>query len=68
LGSVASARAISSRLRPGVPRPCRRIRELARADALQHGAGTGLGFSAMQCAARRSSFSSTDMPSNVCGT
>ncbi len=39
LGSVASARAISSRLRPGVPKEARRrIREPDHADPLQHGA------------------------------
>src|SRR5258705_2138962 len=71
LGSVASARAISSRLRPGVPSdragasasllmPTRSSTTRARASA------------SGRCDVRRNApiitFSSTDMPSNVCGT
>src|SRR3954453_10279455 len=70
-GSVASARAISSRLRPGVPsdfagafakalRPTRSSTARALASASE------------RCEVRRNApiitFSSTDMPSNVCGT
>src|SRR6267154_2893810 len=71
LGSVASARAISSRLRPGVPSeragasasllmPTRSSTARARISASE------------RCEVRRNApiitFSSTDMPSNVCGT
>src|ERR1700681_449006 len=71
LGSVASARAISSRLRPGVPSdragasasllmPTRASTARARVSA------------SARCEVRRNApiitFSSTDMPSKVCGT
>src|SRR6266576_5296823 len=71
LGSVASARAISSRLRPGVPSdragasasllmPTRSSTARARISASE------------RCEVRRNApiiaFSTTDMPSNVCGT
>src|SRR5882757_3936269 len=71
LGSVASARAISSRLRPGVPSdragasasllmPTRSSTARARISASE------------RCEVRRNApiitFSNTDMPSNVCGT
>src|SRR5467141_846675 len=70
-GSVASARAISNRLRPGVPSeragasaslliPTRSSTARARTSA------------SARCEVRRNApiitFSSTDMPSNVCGT
>src|SRR3984893_12626435 len=71
LGSVASARAISSRLRPGVPS------ELAGASArlampTRSSTARALVSASARWAVRRKApiitFSSTDMPSKVCGT
>src|SRR5665213_1527123 len=71
LGSVASARAISSRLRPGVPSE----RAGASANLLRptrSSTARDLVSASARCEVRRNApimtFSSTDMPSNVCGT
>src|SRR5471030_870302 len=71
LGSVASARAISSRLRPGVPSE----RAGASASLLmptRSSTARALVSASARCGVRRNApimtFSSTDMPSNVCGT
>src|SRR6195256_3954146 len=71
LGSVASARAISSRLRPGVPSD----RAAASASLLMptRSSTARARISASErCEVRRNApiitFSNTDMPSNVCGT
>src|SRR3954453_14808046 len=70
-GSVASARAISSRLRPGVPSDFAG----AFANALnptRSSTARALVSAWDRCGVRRNApiitFSSTDMPSNVCGT
>src|ERR1700682_5571882 len=71
LGSVASARAISSRLRPGVPSE----RAGASANRLmptRSSTARALVSASARWEGRRNApiitFSSTDMPSNVCGT
>src|SRR5882757_8891723 len=71
LGSVASARAISSRLRPGVPND----RAGASASLLmptRSSTARDLVSASARWGVRRNApiitFSSTDMPSNVCGT
>src|SRR5258708_16481726 len=71
LGSVASARAISSRLRPGVPSE----RAGASASLLmptRASTARALVSASARCEVRRNApiitFSSTDMPSKVCGT
>src|SRR5258707_6623332 len=71
LGSVASARAISSRLRPGVPSE----RAGASANLLRptrSSTARDLVSASARWEVRRNApiitFSSTDMPSNVCGT
>jgi len=72
--SQRRAVAISSRLRPGVPSErARRLGKPRHADAFQPRRGAfGLGLEAMpRCgrnAADHSTFSSTDIPSKVCGT
>src|SRR3954451_20462927 len=70
-GSVASARAISSRLRPGVPSDCAG----SFANALKptrSSTARALVSASERCGVRRNApiitFSSTDMPSKVCGT
>src|SRR6266851_4122982 len=71
LGSVASARAISSRLRPGVP--SERAGALAsRLMPTRSSTARALASASVRWEVRRNApiitFSSTDMPSNVCGT
>src|SRR5262249_35971164 len=70
-GSVASARAISSRLRPGVPSE-RAGASASRAMPTRSSTARALLSASARCEARRNApimtFSSTVMPSNVCGT
>src|SRR5438270_2678324 len=71
LGSVASARAISSRLRPGVPSERAGV---SASLAMPTRCSTARAFASAsaRCGVRRKApiitFSSTDMPSKVCGT
>src|SRR5271169_5130726 len=71
LGSVASARAISSRLRPGVPSE-RAGTSASLAMPSRSSTARALASAAARCEVRRKApiitFSSTDMPSKVCGT
>src|SRR5580704_2175878 len=71
LGSVASARAISSRLRPGVPKE-RAGASASRVMPTRSSTARALVSASARWEARRNApiitFSSTDMPSKVCGT
>src|SRR5438270_7958060 len=71
LGSVASARAISSRLRPGVPSE-RAGASASLAMPTRCSTARALASASARCGVRRKApiitFSSTDMPSKVCGT
>ena len=70
-GSVASARAISSRLRPGVPSE-RAGASASRLMPTRSSTARALLSASARCEVRRNApiitFSSTVMPSNVCGT
>src|SRR6185437_14865179 len=71
LGSVASARAISSRLRPGVPSE-RAGASASRLMPTRSSTARDFASASARCEVRRNApiitFSSTDMPSKVCGT
>src|SRR5262249_48438928 len=71
LGSVASARAISSRLRPGVPSE-RAGASASRLSPTRSSTARAFASAAWRCGVRRKApiitFSSTDMRSKVCGT
>src|SRR5229473_4005445 len=71
LGSVASARAISSRLRPGVPSE-RAGASASRLMPTRSSTARARVSASVRWEVRRNApiitFSSTDMPSNVCGT
>ena len=71
LGSVASARAISSRLRPGVPSE-RAGASASRLMPTRSSTARAFASASSRCEVRRNApiitFSSTVMPSKVCGT
>src|SRR5215218_9627216 len=71
LGSVASARAISSRLRPGVPSE-RAGASASRLMPTRSSTARAFASACARCGVRRNApiitFSSTVMPSKVCGT
>src|SRR5487761_2026270 len=71
LGSVASARAISSRLRPGVPKDRAGASASLPMPTRSSTARARISASDLREVRRNApiiTFSSTDMPSNVCGT